>query len=730
MFGRVFFIFAGIISFCIILFFGYQLIHNQHTLSPESIFNKKDSEILIVNNASETNLSEINFKYPSNETKLIKNLVSKQCYSDRIYISSSRNRIIIELKTAWNNQLINKYFRFKNIYVRQKENTFFIEGGFKAYFSGKYLMIGKQMIEEENWDKISWPIWDKLASCNILNFTNETTCEDYYFQSLTLTKFQSSTHHTEKVKQVNDFELFASVLPKGITNYHFISKNYALKIGKLTKHDLLYQWCDQGFVSFEIDGVSVLVSDFNPNIDPFDLLNDETEEEELVSGSKSEYSGIKLFSSFPTNENGSFYIKYIEDKVVFSENQDAVNQVLAYYETGRTLALSPKAKKSIYENLPSTICERSISDDKKFTTSIAHNKLITVSKIENNSSANSNINKKEEKDKTITFSTDLNITHIIGSNDIQVCFAEGQFFGLKNGKKLWNKTFEGTIVGTPICQDLLNNGNYQILFTSTRKIYLMNLDGNSYKGFPISLNQTPNSEAVFFDSKKGKQLIFVSEKNEIIKFNGQGKRLKSLKLSISSTNITPFIFKDGKKNLAVITGKNGGQLIQLDNLSKKNTFSVLNGQTVFCTTENTPAFFYPEKGKLIRNDFSGKTSTIGSYSKIELLRNLIGSTRQYITYITDKKFQICDGSGKIIRTFDLPSSNISDYQVLTLEDGSSIVVFLDSIENSIFLYTTKGKKITQNALEGQGLICLSETSDGILISTKGNNLIIQYKIER
>ncbi len=730
MFGRVFFIFAGILSFCTILFFGYQLVHNQHTLSPETIFNKKDSKILIINNLNEFKLSQINFKHPINETKLILNLVSKKCYSERLFISSIRNRVAIELKTNWNNQLVTKYFSHKNITIKQINNTYYIDGGFQAKFSGKYLMIGKQNIEEEYWDKITWPVWDKLASCNILNFTSEKVCEDYYFQPLTLTKYQSSSNYTEKIEKVNDFDLFASVLPKGINNYHFISKKYALATGKLTKLDLLYQWCDQGYVSFEIDGETVYISDFNPNIDPFDLLNDETEEEELVAGSKSEYSGIKLFTNFPVKESGSFYIKYLEDKVVFSESKDIVNQVLAYYETGRTIALTPKAKKSIYENLPSSICERFISDEKKFTTTITNNKHITVSKIENNASISSGVEKNQEKDKIITFSTELDIKHIVGSDDIQVCFAEGHFFGLKNGKKLWSKTFEGPIIGNPICQDLLNNGNQQVLFTTNHKIYLINLEGNSYKGFPISLDYTPSSEAVFFDSKKGKQLIYVSSNNKLIKYNGQGKRLKSLNLSISPTNIIPFIFKDGNKNLAVITGKNGGQLIQLDNLSKKNSFSVLNNQTVFCATDNTPAFFYPEKGKLVRNDFTGKTSIVGSFSKIDLLRNLTGIAHQYITYLTDKKFHICDGAGKIIRTIDLPSSNICDYQVLTLEDGSSVVGFIDSIENSIYLYTTKGKKITSNALEGQGLISLSETSDGILIFTKGNNLIIQYKIER
>lgn len=729
MFGRVFFIFAGILSLCTILFFGFHLIHNRHTLSPETIFTKKDSKVLIINNLEEYKFSQINFKHPINETKLILNLVSKKCYSERLYISSLRNRIVIELKSNWNNQLVTTYFNHKKISAKQINNIYHINGGFQAEFSDKYLIIGKQHLEEEYWDRITWPVWDKLASCNILNLTKEKICEDYYFKPSFYTKYETSSKQYGKIKKVNDFDLFASVLPKGITNYHFISKTYALKTGKLTKQDLLYKWCDQGYVSFKIDGVTVLVSDFTPNIDPFDLLNDETEEEELVAGSKSEYSGIKLLSNFPIKENGSFYIKYLEDKVVFSESKEIVNQVLAYYETGRTIALTPKAKKSIYENLPSSVCERSISDEEKFTTTIAFNKHITVCKVENISSLNSELDKQQEREKTTTFTTDLSINHIIGSQDIQVCFAEGQCFGLKNGKKLWDKFFDGTIIGNPVCHDFLNNGNQHVLFTTNHKIHLIDLKGNSLKGFPITLDYTPSSEAVFFDSKNGKQLINVSSKKELINFNLQGKRLKTLKLSISPTNIIPFIFKDGKKNLTVISGKNGGQLIQLDNLSKKNSFTVLNNQTVFCATDNTPAFFYPDKGKLVRNDFTGKTTIVGSYSKIDLIRNLRGVTRQYVTYLTDKKFYVCDCVGKIICTIDLPSSNISDYQVLTLEDGSSIVGFIDSIENSIYLYSTKGNKITKNALEGHGIISLSETSDGILIFTKGNNLIIQYKIE-
>jgi hypothetical protein len=728
MIGRLFFIIAGIISFSCILFFGFQLTQNQHAISAELIFNQNDGKILIVNKLNETNPTNISFSFPKNESQLIQKLFSISHNSERIYVSSLRNRIVIETQSNWTKTLIQRYFTRKKIIFKSNENNFILENGFIATYSKNLLIIGKEIISLEHWQKFTFPTWDKMASCNIINISNVLYSQDIYCAGNTTTTFQSNFKKIKNNQKINDFELFASILPKGISNYHFLSKNYALSNGYLKKQDLLYKWCDKGYVTFDIDGSKVLISDFKLTTDPFELLNEETEEEEMVTGSKSEYDGIKISNKFPQIATGSIFIKYLEDKVVISENEAAVNQVLAYYETGRTVALSEKAKKSIYENLPSDVCERYIQDGEKFTKSVSTNKLITVrkSQIFITSDIKGTVT---EKENIYTLDLTQNVSHIVTSNLLQICFTENSFFGIQNGKKLWEKAYQGSIIGTPVCQDLLNDGNSQIFFTTNRKIYLIDSKGNNYIGFPISLNQAPSSEAVFFDGKKGKQLIFVNTNNEVIKYNGKGKRLKSIKLSISPNKIAPFIFKNGKENFAVISGKNGGQLLQLDNLSKQNTFPTLNDKILFCSTETTPAFFYPEGGKLIRNDFTGKISTSGSYHKIELLQSLKGNTRNLISFLTDKNFHICDGAGKVIRTVALPSSNISFYQVLTLEDGSSIVGFLDTIENAIYLYTAQGKKINHTELEGQDLFCLSETPNGILVTTKGKNLIIQYKLD-
>jgi hypothetical protein len=727
MISRVFFIFAGIISFCCIFFFGYQLIHNQDTISAESVFNKKDGTVLIINNLNETSIETTSFQFPDNESKLIDKILYSSSYSEKVFISSLRNRIVIELSIDWSPLFIKQYFQRKKIKYKQNAEIYYLENGFVAYYTNNLLIIGKEIITTNYWDKINWPTRDKMASCNIVHLTSNPYSQDFYCKGNTTTIFQSNYQSFHKSDKVNDFELFASVLPKGISNYHFLSKNYAQYTHQLKKQDLLYQWCDKGYVTFEIDGIKVLISDFKATIDPFELLNEETEEEELVSGSRSEYTGIQISSQFPQKSTGSFFIKYLEDKVVISENAETVNQVLAYYETGRTLALSEKAKKSIYENLPSEVCERHIMEDKKFTKSITDKKLITVNKHQLYT------NKKEkeietEKDNTITLAISENITHILPTNSIQICFTENNVFGIQNGKKLWNVSYQGTLIGSPICEDLLNNGDSQLFFTTSNKIYLFDLKGDNYKGFPITLQNKPISEAVFFDGKKGKNLIYVSTNNNVTKYNGQGKRLKSTKLSITPNATAPFVFKNDKQNFAVISGTNGGQLLQLDHLSTQNSFPTLNENTVFCATETTPAFFYPEKGKLIRNDFNGKKSIIGNYPHIQLLQTIKGNTRNSISFLSDNKFYIFDGTGKEKRSVTLPTSNISYYQVLTLEDGSSIVGFLDTIENTIYLYTTQGKKITSTEFEGQEVFCLSEIAEGILITTKGENLIIQYKL--
>jgi hypothetical protein len=731
MFGRVFLLLSGILSIFILLFFGYQLIHNQHTLSPESLFNAQDGEVCIINHTEELNLKVLDFTFPKNENELVSKIIQSPCYSERIYISGKRNRILIELKTPWNEKLVSAYFQIKKISTKKINGVFKLENGFFANYSGNYLCIGKQILETENWNAITWPVWDKMASFNVINLRHNLQSKDVYIQDKNKITYHSTFYSKDYINKINDYNLFAHVIPTGINQYHFIEKNYAVTIGLMRKSDLLYQWCDKGIVQFEIDGIPVMISDFKTTTDPFELLDEETEEEEVISGGKSAYDGIKIATNYPTKANGTFYIKYIEDKVVISENKDAVNQVLAYYETGRTVALSSKYKKLIYDNLPSSVCERAILENRKFTRTIYHSKLIEVVKSSQGILKSTNENSIDaETIPTNTFSTEEEIVSIVGSGNIQFCWSDKRIFGLKDGKEIWSKNYEGELVGSPIQNDLIPDEEGQILFTTSKKIYLLDQKGNTFKGFPILLKNKPCSQATVFSSKKGTQFIVATSNNELTKFSSQGKKLKTIKLSISPSIVPLFVFKNGKKNMCVITGSNGGQLIQLDNLSKHNSFPSLDKQTVFCSTSETPALFYPENNRLIRNEFSGKTKNIGSFPNIELLRSQNNPTKSYITFISEKHFYISDDTGTIIRKIELPSSSINDYQLFTLQDGSSIVVFLDGIENSVYLYSSKGKKLLKNALEGRDLVNLSEIEDDIVISTKGNNLIIQYKISK
>ena len=101
MIGRLFFIFAGIISFSCILFFGYQLTQNQHTISAELIFNNNDGKILIVNKLKETNPANISFSFPKNESQLIQKLFSTSYNSERVYIPEHSQEPLLTLRCAY-----------------------------------------------------------------------------------------------------------------------------------------------------------------------------------------------------------------------------------------------------------------------------------------------------------------------------------------------------------------------------------------------------------------------------------------------------------------------------------------------------------------------------------------------------------------------------------------------------------------------------------------------------
>ena len=204
MIGRLFFIFAGIISFSCILFFGYQLTQNQHTISAELIFNNNDGKILIVNKLKETNPANISFSFPKNESQLIEKLFSTSYNSERVYISSLRNRIVIEYPSNWTKTLIQRYFARKKITFKSNENNFILENGFIATYSKNLLIIGKKIISLEHWHKFTFPTWDKMASCNIINVSNSFYSQDIYSVGNTTTTFQSNfkkAKNNQKIKK-------------------------------------------------------------------------------------------------------------------------------------------------------------------------------------------------------------------------------------------------------------------------------------------------------------------------------------------------------------------------------------------------------------------------------------------------------------------------------------------------------------------------------------------------
>ena len=84
--------------------------------------------------------------------------------------------------------------------------------------------------------------------------------------------------------------------------------------------------------------------------------------------------------------------------------------------------------------------------------------------------------------------------------------------------------------------------------------------------------------------------------------------------------------------------------------------------------------------------------------------------------------------GVVIHKFKLPTKNELSYSTIRLEDGEIIVAFLDQDSNDIFITDINGKKINKNPLEGKVGVLLSGSNNQLMVTTLGNNYIIQYKL--
>jgi hypothetical protein len=721
MFNRIVLVLLALLSLVWIAYVSYDLILQKDSLKPELTFSQNDKEILIINNPSEFSFEDIAFSCPSETQTLSAEILNRMPVNSRIYISKANSKILIEATELWNEHSIRKLVSPFGRQVVLKDSKATLSNGFKVIYKRNFCLLYKGKHESSE-DELQLPIWDKKASASIIVLTKPERVTDIYIKEEGVISYKTKASKICGTKKIDDKNTFAHVLPARLTNYQFLEREYALCTKQLTNESLLYSWTDAGYVRFEYQGTPCIISDYLSNQDPFEVLKEQNPTEDQIGN---HFTNLQLTTSFPRNPSKGFYIMYLGDKVVLSEKQEIAEKIVADFQLGKTVILSPEKTTSLYDKLPRSVSERVIKGNKAYTKTIYKDILIHTSYTKKNADENSADEDEKVEERTVTQQINGEIQFILGISNFQCVFTSQQeVIGFTKHKKGWTTTYEGKLIGAPKLVQLDESGKTAILFTSNSGIYLMDKSGKILTGSPIFVEAS--NPANLYRWKGSTYLVVVDSKNELIQFDTKGKEQFSLKTGLTFCKDPADIFLQNGNVIAVLNDKTKSVTINLSARKLLKSRSSLPENYVVVKSKEGLNYYSFNEGALMKTDYTGNSVALGNYPTPDYYKVCEGKNYVYIGFSSYNKLHILNENGIKLAQIDIPFRKLASFDIITFSNGRTYIALVDALENNVYIFDKSGKSLLAKPLEGKGDVLLTEEQGKLNITIGVNEFIVQY----
>ena len=107
------------------------------------------------------------------------------------------------------------------------------------------------------------------------------------------------------------------------------------------------------------------------------------------------------------------------------------------------------------------------------------------------------------------------------------------------GKIKWSKKLEGNIMGKVKQIDVYSNNKWQMLFNTSSKIHLVDINGNEVKGFPIELKAPATNPVAVFDYERNKQyrVLVACSDRKVYNYNQDGKIIEGWNCDLTEDSV-------------------------------------------------------------------------------------------------------------------------------------------------------------------------------------------------
>ncbi|WP_298895485.1 ribonuclease HII [uncultured Psychroserpens sp.] len=589
------------------------------------------------------------------------------------------------------------------------QNSILINGITKASDSTKSLInIFKHTIPQENQIPTITPATiDYFKSVTFDNY-------DIFHQNLIKHQFQDSTTTHEALQNVVEIGQIKkkgqeAIILKSIDPSHTLENLNVSYTGNEFRSVVIY----------ELENSNSILNSFNP-----------------------------ILKSKSLNEN----VITISDFIIFSDDISFLKSIISNYQNNTTLSedvsyknlkqdLSDESSLLIFGNSTelNAILNTNFTDDKKLNPSQFKTSAIQYVYDTNFAHVNAVFKTHKNKTRSNSVNEELNISidadllskpqliknHTNNQMDIVVQDVNNNLYLISNtGKVFWKKQLNDKIIGDIKQIDIYKNGRLQLVFNTSKRLYVLDRNGNEVKPFPLSFNTPITQPASVFDyDKKKNYRLMITQGKSVSMYDKNGKIVtgftyKSAQNTISSQ---PKHFRIGRKDYIVFA--HGNKIEILDRVGRKrvtakenisfseNEIYLYNNRF---TTSNT-------NGELLEINQSGHVNHKNLNANSE---HKIATTSKTLVVLNDNKLTIKS------KTIELDFGDYTAPKIFYINDKLYITV-TDLQSKRGYLFDSQAKPIANFPVYANSQLELNniDRDNALEVITKGDNdAIIVYEI--
>jgi len=609
------------------------------------------------------------------------------------------------------------------------------------------------------------------STLNTLQFSNYTMIDSDISQKAILfngiTKANDSTKSLINIfnQTIPQENKIANISPSNISSFKSITfDNYQIFKQNLAKHqfqdsvlnpiDFFQNIIEVGEIKSE-DKTAVICRSIDPS-STFEDLNAQVIAEQYrdLDIYNIEDSTITLNEFYPIiDTKNSNYCTIIEDFFVFSDDIPFLKSIISNFQNNSTLSKS-EAYKEIQDNLSdessllifgnstelNSILNSNFTDDKKLNISDYKTSAIQFIYDTNFAHINAILKTHKNRERNNTVSEDYNISldadllttpqlvknHTNNQMDIVAQDTKNNLYLISNkGKVFWKKQLEGKILGNIQQIDIYKNGRLQLVFNTSKRLYVLDRNGKEVKPFSLTFNNDITQPVAVFDYDKNKNYrLMITQGQSVFMYDKSGKIVpgftyKSAQNTISSQ---PKHFRINRKDYIVfphgnkleILDRTGKQRIKVkENISFSNN-EIYQYKNRF-TTSNT-------NGELLEIDQKGNTNHTNLNANSE---HKITTTSRTLAVMNDNKLTIKSN------TITLDFGEYTAPKIFYINDKIYVTV-TDLQSKKGYLFDSQAKPIANFPVYANSSLELNniDKDRALEVITKGdNNAIIIYEIQ-